>query len=540
MARRRRGLVRVKYGPFIGVRSQSQTTPYDPRYADTLLNCYPIDTEFGPVVVGRPGFAKMGSQIGTVSSRAGQRGYQYTQLDGDEATVAVCGGEIATYDWGGNAWTTKVTQANLTTAAAALATTGLVYSLTVADKMLLNDGTNTPILWDGTSGAGGITELTNTPSGGLFGKPWLYYGKLFGIRTSSRTTIVWSEEGDPTTGYLAGGYNNGWDLIQTDPNALYAGVGLNEVMYLFRANSITAVSGAVAADFTTSGQREAVSEDVGCISPEAITVKDGTVYFLGANRRLYRIRGGGLLEEVAKGARPVLDTLPRTYLPNAHARPMPGTDLVLFFVAGLGSTSLNTMLAVDTRTGEYAGLFVGFAGTTLDVVKNADGLATLMHLGGSASADVNEGYAYYHGRPDGSLWSDGFHDATAAINHGLTCEPGGYDEALEKAWERIDVTVTLRSQLSGLGVGYFTPRRGSAGTQTVATLAGGGTYLNDFLLDTDTLALDSVNERHAMVGIDGQGRWIAPTLSHATAGEQFMVSTIVATGQAIDDQVEYY
>lgn len=532
--------VRKRAGPFIGVRSQPQAAPYDARYADQLINCYPSDTEFGPLIVGRPGLDGMGGQLGTVGVRTGQRAHQYTQLDGDEFTISIVGGQLATYDWSGGSWTTAVTQANFGSASAALSTTLPVYALNVANKVLLSDGTNVPVLWDGTTGAGSLTELNNTPSGGFFGQPWLYYGKTFAIRASARTTIVWSEEGDPTTGYLAGGYNNGWDLIQTDPNALYAGVGLNEIMYLFRANSVTAVSGAVSTDFTTSGQREAVSEDVGCVSPKAIAVHEGTVYFLGTNRRFYRIRSGGLLEEVALGARSVLDTLPRTYLPNAHAIPLPGTDLVAFYVAGLGSTVLDTGLYVDTRTGEYAGLETGWVATTVDLVKDSNKIATMMHLAGSDHDDVNEGYAYYHGRPDGALWADLFEDETKAINHGIRTEPLAYDETVEKDWDMIDATVILRSNLTNVGVAYVTPRNPDGGTQQFTSVVGGGALLNAFLLDTDTLASDAVAERHLSVGVDGHGRWIAPTMAHATVGERFMLSTITVTGSVQDDQPEYY
>ncbi len=536
-------VVTKRAGPFIGVHGAPQGEPFDPRYADLLRNCYPADMDVGPLVVGRPGFRWLGAQLGRSGHRVGQRAHQYTQVNGSEFTTAIVGGELFVYNWGSNTWAAEIQVADLAAASPAITLndTGAVYAVTFADQMIVSDGSHKAFAWDGTSGAG-LTLLSNTPAA-FFGQPWVYYGKLFGIRADQRTEMVWSEEGLPNTGYVAtiGGvvYNNGWDLIQTDPHALYAGIGLNEIMYLFRQTSVTAVSGKVGPDFATAGQRESVSEDVGCVSPRGVTVKNGIVFFMGSNRRLYRIPAGGFAEEVGKGARRVLETIPSTYLSLAQVVDHPGTDLVLFHVVGINSTALNLVLAVDSTTGEYVGEWNGWQSTALDIVRDSDGIPTMTHLGGSTATTSATGYAYAHGRLDGSPWTDGFAAGSAAITHSVRTEMLGYSETAETDWDLIDATVLLRTNLTNVGVSYVTPRQPLGTTQQFASVTGGGAVLGAFVLGTDTLASDVIAERHLVVGTAAQGRWIMPVLTHETLGERFMLSTIVATGYPQDDQPEY-
>jgi hypothetical protein len=98
-----------------------------------------------------------------------------------ETTVAIAGGEIFTFDWTTRLWTKQVTTANLTTAGATLSGVPLqVGLLVVTSKLLISDGTNTPILWDGSAGAASITVLTNCPA--LYGQPTLHQSRVFGIK----------------------------------------------------------------------------------------------------------------------------------------------------------------------------------------------------------------------------------------------------------------------------------------------------------------------------------------------------------------------
>ena len=98
------------------------------------------------------------------------------------------GGKFYTYNWGTDVFTEVVTAANFTTASITLSSTAKCYAVTMADKMVVTDGVNTPWMWDGTTGASGLTKLTNCPV--LYGRPTVYYAKLFGIKNTERSTMV--------------------------------------------------------------------------------------------------------------------------------------------------------------------------------------------------------------------------------------------------------------------------------------------------------------------------------------------------------------
>src|SRR5262249_44009450 len=159
-------------------------------------------------VVGRPGFQQSGSLL--VTSGKVQGIAQYTKLDGTEKTVAFCAGRMFTFNWTTRAWV-EVTLSGVT-----LSTTAHVYCVTFANARVISDGVTTPFTWDGTS----FVLLSNASV--WYGQPTVYYAKVFAIQSSDRTSIEWSEENDPTTGYGSGGFNNVWQLGQTDQDALFA------------------------------------------------------------------------------------------------------------------------------------------------------------------------------------------------------------------------------------------------------------------------------------------------------------------------------
>src|SRR2546430_9136670 len=105
-----------------------------------------------------------------------------------------------------------------------LSTTAAIDAVNFANKLIITDGINTPVAYDGTS----FTVLTNCPV--LFGPPTVYYAKLFGITASDHHQLVWSEENDPTTGYTAGGFNNAWILGQTKQDAITRLLGTNAAL----------------------------------------------------------------------------------------------------------------------------------------------------------------------------------------------------------------------------------------------------------------------------------------------------------------------
>lgn len=498
----------------------------DPGLAYLLQNVYPPDAERGTSVVGRPGFQQAGAQLGSAGVRTGQLVYQFTKLAGTEYTVAIVGGKFYTFDWGTRAWTEVLIAADFTTSAITLSATAKCYAVTMADKMIVSDGVNVPWAWDGTSN-GGLTKLTNSPV--LFGQPTVYYAKLFGIKNTERSTMVWSEENDPTTGYEAGGFNNAWELGQTDQEPLYALVGTNQALYYFRARSTGVISGAVNADFTTSGVHDGVSGVVGTQSPDATVYYEGRVYFPDADFRPHVIIPGSGAEPVWGDIRETIAGLDRAYAPQALGLYHPGLQLILFGVIPVGQTIPTLIIAIDPRqgSGQPVALFRGFSFQEWGIVKNASGQPLSMHLS-------NDGYAYDHGLPDGSLWDDALNAGTVAITHIVEPAPMGNDVSVEKRFSRADFNLRTESDLTDTTFNYETSRGlSAASSQTAPTVPGSFSRWDFAIWDTDLWSVASIDQ-HVAVGLNGFGRWIRPIVTHAMLGERFGLGVLRITAYPLN------
>lgn len=259
----------------------------------------------------RPPFQRVGSAGGPTSSAFCQG--QLFKADGTVVTWALDGGAstIYTFNWTTATWTAAVSSANLSSASISLvAAPARVYWCTFNNTVVFNDGTNQPWTWDGTSGAGGLTKLTNAPTS-CYGRPTVYYAKLFFIKGGDRRTIVWSEENTANTGYEAGGYSNVWVLGQTTSQSLTAIHGTNDGLYYFRASSIGVIRGAVSTDFTTSGVHDSVSAELGVVAPEGVAVggnreiwfanQHGQPCVLPAGGAVVRVPDYGLADQNIKG-----------------------------------------------------------------------------------------------------------------------------------------------------------------------------------------------------------------------------------------------
>ncbi len=161
---------------------------------------------------------------------------------------------------GAGTYTNVVTSGNFTTAGITLTASTVYYTVVFNGTLIVTDqsGTQVPWRWDGTSGAASLTELTSAPV--AYGRPTIYYAKLFFIKNSQRNTIVWSEENDPTSGYEAGGFSNAWALTQSTNENLIAIEGGNEGLYYARRNSIGVIRGAVTDTFQTDGTHDGVAQ----------------------------------------------------------------------------------------------------------------------------------------------------------------------------------------------------------------------------------------------------------------------------------------
>ena len=520
--------VTLEAGPWRGVRDDLSPNAASPEWLQALTNGYLDNLATGPTIVGRPGFSQLGAQLASGGTRTVQRCYQFTKLAGTQYTVAIVNGEIYTYDWATDTTTKVVTTANLTTASVTLSSTAKVYAVTFADDMVISDGVNAPFTWDGTSGAGGLTALTNCPV--LYGQPVVYYAKLFGIKNTERSTIVWSEEADANVGYeaLIGGrqYNNAWTIGQTDQRPLYALAATNRALYLFRARSITEVLGAVADDFQTTGTREAVSSVIGCQSPDGVTVVNEDVWFWSADHAPYVIRAGGGLQEVAEGLVRATSGSPKTvaalaavvsvYVDFARA--------VAFGLPAFGGSVPSLYVLVSVETGTCIGIWQGWTCATLDVVTDDNGRDRLVHGGGSSATTSAAGYLYAFGRPGLTIWTDEFAAADAPIAHSLTTGYLLWDAALQHRLDRVTVSHTTASGLTGCSLDVVTPD-GVGTVQSFAVSGAGGMVWNQDDWDEEDWAGTAV-EAPADLGRAEEGRWFQVRVAHATAAEEWGVNRI--------------
>jgi hypothetical protein len=517
-------------GPWVGMRDSLDPVVAVRDRARLLQNCYPLDPVLGSAVVGRPGFQQAGSQLGDTNKRTGQLVFEYTKRDGTTKTVAIVGGQgLYGFNWSTRAWSQVVTVANLTTNSITLSETARCYAVTFTDKMVVSDGVNAPWMWDGTSGAGGLTKLTNCPA--LYGQPVVYYAKLFGIKNSERSTLVWSEENDATTGYETGGYSNAWTLAQTNSEGFHALCATDEALYCLRARSVTKVIGAVTPDFQSSGTREGVSEDIGTASPASVVrTSNGNIYFTDSLGRPQAIVGGRILDpplwaDVRETVRAV-DTS-ASALAVAQSWFAPETRTVGLGFAELGTTTCATSIQISPLTSAPVAVFRGYPFDRIATVYNASMRRVVMHLS-------SDGYAYDHGTEDGSLWDDGLNAGTAAITHRVVSMPLGFDAQQDKHWSRLDLSLRLASTMT-LDVTYETPRGNNSAVSVSATAPGGYSLVGSAVVDTDRIAQGDWLELHRAVGWRGHGRWLSWTVQHATAGERFGLAMGTATAQLHGD-----
>lgn len=510
---------RVSAGPWIGLRdSLDATISNDPQFARMIQNMYPLELDKPSTFVGRPGFDQAGSQLGAVAKRVGQLVTQFTKLAGTEYTAAVVGGQgIDTYDWVTETWTKAVSVANLATASVTLSETAHAYSNTFTDTLLLSDGVNKPFTWTGASGAGGLTSLTNAPV--IYGQPTVYYAKVFGIKSTERSTIVWSEENSANTGYEAGGYANAWTLGQTDQEPLYAVVGTNEAIYYFRARSIGAIRGAVTQDFQNDGTREGVDENIGTISPDGIAVVGDRIFFIDADARPHVLEGGRV-RPLFDDIRETIRGLDRAQLATAVTRYDPTTGLVMFGVAEVGQSNPSVLLTYNPVLNVCASIWRGYTFQALGMVKNATAIPVLMHL-------ASDGYAYDHGSTSGTLWDDELNSGTLAIAHALETCHLAVDARYEKHFQRADILFRAEEDATAINVKHFTPYGAS-------TAVSGSVSSNEPRYDVATSLYDvsvygtGVTERKLAVGMRAIGRWVRLRIDHQVAGEEFGVEQVTA------------
>jgi hypothetical protein len=285
--------IEVPVGPFVGMRDQPDQTASDRLYASYLLNVYTQQAEIGTAQVARPALVQMSaSQLGSGGARTAQALYQHTMQDGTRYNLLFTGGKVYRVTFSAvTAATATVT--DVTPVGPTISTTSRIYCCSLGDSLIVSDGVNKPWVASSLSATPIIGTHITAASGAWYGPPVVYYAKLFGILVSERTTLEWSEENDPTTGYAANNFNNQWTLGQTSGSALTCLFATNSALYYFRENGIGTIGGAVSDDFATTGVHDSVSTTVGTGSPASVFGADGSIFFLDMEGRPRELVPGG-------------------------------------------------------------------------------------------------------------------------------------------------------------------------------------------------------------------------------------------------------
>jgi hypothetical protein len=495
-------------GPFAGMRDSVDPTSSRRELARLLRNVYPRDPGQSSGVVGRPGFDQMGAQLGGGGDV--QFVGQFTQLDGDEFTIAIVGGRFYTLNWGTETWSEVVSAANFSTASITVSSTARIYGVPFNNTMVFTDGTNLPWTWTGASGAGGLTSLTNAPV--AFGPPAVYYGKLFFIKNADRSTFVWSEENAANTGYEAGGYNNAWTLGQTDANRLTCLLGANEALYVWRENSTTKIVGEVTTNFQSTGTREAVSSTVGTKAPGSVFFDGSDIFFADAQGRPHVIRPGSEAVPIWQDFDQTIRALDSTKFHEIEGYRDPTLELAIFAYEAQGQTERSTQLCYRS-TGfslpQAVSVFDGYTFTRIGVVKNANGDQRVMH--GST-----DGYLYDHDTPLGNTWEDGLNAGNEAIEHEVRTNFVAYSENTESHYTRADLMmgiysdqrVFVRSETDArIGDSTYVDFEGGSGIWGVSTW-GSGTWASSGI-------------QHGAVGLNEFGPYCGLRITHGNGSERF-------------------
>jgi hypothetical protein len=239
----------------------------------------------------------------------------------------------------------------------AIDTSNRLYSISFANYWILSDGTNRMRKVDSSYALSDLTDANFA----IYARPTVYYGKLFGILSSDKATLVWSEENDPDTGYTNASYNDSWTLRQTSPDTLEAIEGTNTALYVWRTNSITMITGAVNSDFASAGTQDGLSTTVGTRSPDAVVTVGETVYFLDQYCRPHVIEPGRGVVPLYDNCQTTLGTPPTSasQLRKAWGRlvsSVNGNPIVVWcFPSTEAATTQSTLLAFDAYTREFLG-----------------------------------------------------------------------------------------------------------------------------------------------------------------------------------------
>lgn len=495
--------VEATAGPFFGAKDTDAATNADPSYAYVLQNVYPEVTEQGAGLRTRPPFRLVTptAPLGTVSSRTFQGFGTFRPADGTApANFAVCGGKLYRITYGSTLATVDVTPSGGVTIDASARH---VYLVQFGTSLIVSDGVNRP--WKTTNAHTSVGACTGSyltdVAQAWYGAPVVYYAKLFGIQATARTTLEWSEEVDPDTGYSNATYDNTWILAQTSSAPLEALCATNDAVVYFRRDSIGLIQGAVTKDFRTSGTHDLVSAKVGTRAAAAVQLIDGDVWFTATDGRPYRYRIGGGLDDLWREAEVTSRPLSSVtdLATGALVVDNAATDCVLF--TDPSGTSV-TQCLVFTRDGRFVGTWTHFAGSTIQFRALGTWLVDTERTELLVQGD-DDGHVYVQLDPfsnpstatDATVFTSGSHVAQA-IPVVVQAPALGRDLTVQALWDRVTWLVQATA------------------TNSLTVRLDYQTNLSTFDTSQDITATvgDGAGDLAMTAGLNAHGRWIRPRL----------------------------
>lgn len=527
-------------------------------------NVYCPDPEGAAGFYALPGMTLENAGVAIVTSATTFRGqgvFSHVDLSGNATNFEVWNGKLYRVN------ASKTTFTDVTPASPAIdaAVTTRVYGTSFIGQLIITDGVNKP--WLATNLA--ATPITATAidfdgagtAWAAFGPFVVYGGSVFCILSSvggvaARSDIAWSLTADASTGWQQTNYDFRWTLEQSlnqgSSPPLYALAPENTQLYYFRQASIGSLSGAVGPNLRGQATHDAISKNVGTMSPQSIVLFGDNIFFVDQLGRPYRLsQGTRELDPIWLNLRAVSDasTFGFPAVTQTVCTAAFETNLNLYIVAPWSSLPSQSGPPTeghifDARTGAYFGRFSVGPGVQMDTLgtfTDASGRGALI-VQGSAVAPTSAQVA-----TSGFMWSmnslAGTGDfltteATPAVN--LTTEDAVpvllITEGTTVNWQDNGVTKTVSITTTRMGydpdmvlavdriaalVGTTAACQVTLSTAAIAATVEGS--------PTPSTVQDGVSR--LTIGASGiQGRGLTAKISPTTTTTQWSIQAVTASG----------
>ena len=512
----------------VGVRDSVDAASVPPDMASEMVNMYPVPQ--GGAWSGRPGYSPAALNVGIGGNAQGI--FRWVGANGPELMV-VSGGGMWSY-----------TNGDLTAGSAhanpgdlPLSATARMWFVQFGQGVVISDGINRPLYFDPTK-ATFAERFRQIPCPPMYGRPVVYYGKLFGIRADNRREIVWSEEGLIFEGYVNAGFNNAWDLRQTSTENLTALFATNEGLYYFRERSIGLIMGAISEEFRAAGTTEGISQTIGTKSPGTVVGVGRDIWFMDADYRpQILVPGGGI-----KAPGPWENAANSIQKSNGNLFHAVATEwaelgLVLFSYqkAAKDNNTNDTHLVFQAETGQFAGTWDLY----MDIMdhewlEDPRGVPRLAFLSAGT-------FVHRFGVPGGDVWRDTSRYRASAtvigetvftINHVVQGPFHGWDSNLEKTFTRVDLLLSSAERNTGMGLTAILPYAESGATPQFAEPGKEELIWDDSPWDQAPRSPIIASERKMTIGARWVGRWAKLRLTHRGPNERFTFSGWTLHGAA--------